>query len=64
MNWNEKLSAIRDELKWMATECTKDDSLEAAHATLGVAIAVCNLQNKLEECGLHDAVWNRSEVPS
>lgn len=59
MKWSEKLQAIRDDLKWMATECTKGDDLEAAHAALGVTIAVCDLGNKLEEYGLHDAEWDR-----
>ena len=59
MKWNEKLLAIREDLKWMAAECSKGDDLEAAHAALGVAIAVCSLSNKLEECGLHEADWDR-----
>jgi hypothetical protein len=59
VTWDEKLQAIRDELRWIASECMRGDDDEVAHAALGASMVIGSLKGKLHEYGLDEADWNR-----
>lgn len=59
MTWEEKLREMREEMKWVATQCIQSDDIPCGRDALTAADAISKMINSLHEHNLNDAEWNR-----
>lgn len=57
MTYEEKLNAIRTDIKTMTAECVANNDDECAQALIGLCLMVSDVRNKLAEYGLGEQAF-------
>lgn len=64
MTFEERLEQMREDLKWLASECLTSDEMDCARDSILATVAIDRLRNTLADAGLEESDWDRPGPPT